>query len=641
MKEEGSMDAFRIEHIDMAVSEYLKRQTNYALLITGKWGSGKTHYYKNSLVPLMENIETRNDARKKYKPIHISLFGLSSVEEIQTQIFLSIAPILKKGAVKISLNVLKTLGRGALSLYGLGKIDDYVGDIPKCTKDLISFERLVICFDDFERMSPKINVSEVIGFINTLVENNDAKVILITNKDNIDKYVYTTIREKTIGVVLDFSPDIRSITNIIIHKRYRGSQVYYSFLDINKILLFDLIGHFENNLRSILYVLDNLQTVYLRIAAEIAYKDKILNSEEIVVNLIRFVMSISNEYKTGRIAYENKNDIDVDDPENLRMIERLLLQKEGLLPDDPKVGAKGFHEKYYGKEEQFYFYPSLYKYLTGAGTLNITELAAEIERIFYVNENELSPEYEILVALRRDAFIEDDKEYKQNTKLMVEYAEKGKYSQLSDYLVVFRNAIRYGNLLQYNVEELCIRIEAGINKALPILKHEPGIGFMLHIEETEHVYQNEIRRLRDFITVVNRDLLEKQGNRDLSSIATLIEEDWGSFWQGLVNERKWDGVPVFKAASSYNISIKVSKMDLEELFGLYQVIKHRGDIAPISVIEEELPFFKELLRKLEPTSKTRQRKTRKNYVLDLVCEAIKELISKVTPVEPITENSGA
>ena len=44
--------------------------TDYALLIDGKWGSGKTYYVKNILIPLIEKD-------KKYKPIYISLNGLN------------------------------------------------------------------------------------------------------------------------------------------------------------------------------------------------------------------------------------------------------------------------------------------------------------------------------------------------------------------------------------------------------------------------------------------------------------------------------------------------------------------------------------------------------------------------------------
>ena len=89
-----------MQRLNEIVKLYLEMETNYALMITGEWGIGKTYYYNNVLEDLIADTYTFNDQTKKYRPIRISLFGLKSIEEIQGEIFLSLYPFLKSKAVK-------------------------------------------------------------------------------------------------------------------------------------------------------------------------------------------------------------------------------------------------------------------------------------------------------------------------------------------------------------------------------------------------------------------------------------------------------------------------------------------------------------------------------------------------------------
>ena len=83
-----------MEKLDKIIEHYLTMHTNYALLISGEWGCGKTYYYKHTLQALIENTPTVENNSKKYKSVSISLFGLNSIEQIQSEIFLSLIPLL-------------------------------------------------------------------------------------------------------------------------------------------------------------------------------------------------------------------------------------------------------------------------------------------------------------------------------------------------------------------------------------------------------------------------------------------------------------------------------------------------------------------------------------------------------------------
>ncbi|MFB0925976.1 MAG: hypothetical protein QMB65_11975, partial [Vicingaceae bacterium] len=71
---------------------------------------------------------------------------------------------------------------------------------------LINYSKIVLFIDDIDRKSKDLELKEFFGFINNLVENLDAKVILIANEDELRKEIgddgtyYSMLREKVIGI---------------------------------------------------------------------------------------------------------------------------------------------------------------------------------------------------------------------------------------------------------------------------------------------------------------------------------------------------------------------------------------------------------------------------------------------------------
>lgn len=71
-----------MDEITSIVKDYLNQNnTDYAIFINGVWGSGKTYYVKNCLIPEINKFDFPSDngiENKKFKPVYISLFGLSN-----------------------------------------------------------------------------------------------------------------------------------------------------------------------------------------------------------------------------------------------------------------------------------------------------------------------------------------------------------------------------------------------------------------------------------------------------------------------------------------------------------------------------------------------------------------------------------
>jgi len=188
-----------MQQIKEIVKQYLQMDTNYALMITGDWGIGKTHYFKHTLKKEISETPVFSDNDKNYKPILVSLFGIKSVEEIQSEIFLCLYPFLKNTKIKLSATIGKAIVKGILHLKGFGEYSKYVEEIDVNKKSLINFEELVICFDDLERKSENLKIEELIGYINSLVENENVKILLIANEEKIEDSSYKKLKEKTVS----------------------------------------------------------------------------------------------------------------------------------------------------------------------------------------------------------------------------------------------------------------------------------------------------------------------------------------------------------------------------------------------------------------------------------------------------------
>ena len=70
------------EIIKNIIIEYINDESNeQAILIDGKWGSGKTFFVKNKIIPAIKDLDN-----KKSNVIYISLYGIKNSKEITDKI---------------------------------------------------------------------------------------------------------------------------------------------------------------------------------------------------------------------------------------------------------------------------------------------------------------------------------------------------------------------------------------------------------------------------------------------------------------------------------------------------------------------------------------------------------------------------
>jgi len=165
-----------IKQLENEIRHYLSTEfTSQALFVNGKWGTGKTYFFKKTLE------EKLSDTIENY--LLISLYGLKDIEEIDKFLFVNLYPpakfvegMGKKAGKEASLLFKK--GLGAL----LSKVNVNFDDVEY--KDFINPENVLLVIDDFERAS--IPAIEILGYVNNLTENLGMKVILVGYEDEVE-----------------------------------------------------------------------------------------------------------------------------------------------------------------------------------------------------------------------------------------------------------------------------------------------------------------------------------------------------------------------------------------------------------------------------------------------------------------------
>jgi len=237
------------------------------LMLSGVWGSGKTHFWKNEMEKELINTLRRED--KSY--VYISLYGKDSIEELQNeiqQLSYHFSPDDDKSIISstfaVFTKVASFMPKVSFNAFGMGMKVDAEKTVEKLEEENIKQQiekgvgRLkdggIICFDDFERKSSKIDLNDLFGFITNLTEVFKTKTIIITNqeffKEN-DSELFSRIKEKSVNKFLLLDPTVEELFETIYADKYSALYEYKS-----KILEAIKITE-EKNARIFIQILDN------------------------------------------------------------------------------------------------------------------------------------------------------------------------------------------------------------------------------------------------------------------------------------------------------------------------------------------------------------------------------------------------
>lgn len=287
------------DHIEKYLDYYLglKIAPEYALLIRGEWGAGKTWFIKNYM---------KNNKEVGY--LYISLNGVTSYKEIEDSFFQQLHPILASNGMKIAGKVLKGLLKTTVSidLNEDGKANAKVSSsIPEISFSayLNNVDNKALIFDDVERCS--MPITNTLGYINQFVEANGHKVILLANEEEIISQdsksqekkmaTYLAIKEKVIGKSFNLQSDLDQALKYFIEQL--DSQDCQTLLLKKDFLIRDLYERAKyNNLRHLRQAILDFERFFWFLPAGVDKKD------DLIGHIIDLFFVISFELKKGALS---------------------------------------------------------------------------------------------------------------------------------------------------------------------------------------------------------------------------------------------------------------------------------------------------------------------------------------------------
>lgn len=178
---------------------------DYAILLCGKWGCGKTWLIRdifksptNSITPPSEAEGTTSAP----EVIYVSLFEKATLSEVSKDVFIQLHPVLSN---KYLNSILKSLDVNIPASKQLN-ISINLGDILKCFSSIESSDNkeFLFIFDDFERS--KIKPILLLGYLNRLLLTKKARIVCIANIEEIDdKDFLEKYNEKVFGAKIEFN----------------------------------------------------------------------------------------------------------------------------------------------------------------------------------------------------------------------------------------------------------------------------------------------------------------------------------------------------------------------------------------------------------------------------------------------------
>ena len=369
-----------MEDLVESILDYVRADyTDYAIMINGEWGSGKTYFWNHKIRKKIDGMQFNG---KQYTTIYMSLYGISNLEDISKKIFIETTQLMDKNLKKyMSANGQSNIpeyaktGLDMANFFGVTQNGDKI-DYGK----FFSTDDKVLCFDDLERAN--VDVIDILGYINNFVEHDHIKTIIICNEKELStklkssnlemktfiatylldkegdlsktekpmvekirdkiEYVfdkandYERIKEKLIGETFEYVPEFTYIINGLL-MRYENNPDLIRFLRENTGLIvstFNKSG--TRNLRILKHALNDFKKVY-----EMVNKNYPKTNYRIMQTMLIFTIAISFEIKAGKITKDKLANIESNEEY------KSILVSSRVLMDNRQFYIKEFDNNYY------------------------------------------------------------------------------------------------------------------------------------------------------------------------------------------------------------------------------------------------------------------------------------------------------
>jgi hypothetical protein len=575
----------------------------YAVLLTGKWGSGKTYFIDKFL-------EDKKNIEKKF--IRISLFGMKNSSEIDDEVFTNLYPVFGNKYVKLGTNILKSSAK-----FGI-KTDDFKASFNSDESKFFNFkekDNLVFIFDDLERT--KIELIEVLGYINSLVEISKFKVVILADESKLEEEEeYLKFKEKVIGKTVEIEQDLKSAFEHFLEVAPKSKEVLKDNFETMQ-EVFQKADY--KNLRHVRQAIMDFEEFYELI------EDRFLENREFLKIIIFEFFIYSIEIKSGNLKIEDigqhsyliqlniKNTSQEIESEKKELTESEKEQIAKLQKQEDRL--RKFARHIFNNE----FYGIIKSFLLNGLTKEIASNYISGTRYFSEQKSWEKLGYSF-------PFLEEE-EFNEVLKEVSEKFENFEYTTympilvVSDVLLELSKSNIYSKKSQDEIVEIAIK--------------STDIGIKDHKEEFKSKEHKHTLYSGKFQNEKFQEIYEYVDDYETTLYNLLKQETKENFVNNFSSDnfekifKEHEHIPLFLEIDANTLFSKIKSSNNKTLFLFYHIIKNRYKRF-YEDFSEELPFWQNLLPLLEAELENLDSsKYIKKYNLNLLKEQVEKVIEKL------------
>ncbi|MCI8273701.1 MAG: hypothetical protein HFJ55_06445 [Clostridia bacterium] len=611
-----------MEDLVESILDYIRADyTDYAIMINGEWGSGKTYFWNNKIRKKIDSMQLNG---KRYTTIYMSLYGISNLEEISKKIFMETTQLADRELRKfMDSNSQSTIpeyaktGIDMANLFGISQNADKVN-----YGEFFSTDDKVLCFDDLERAN--VDVIDILGYINNFVEHDHIKTIIICNekelstklkssnlemktfiatymldkqgellktdkpmvekiRDKIEHVFdkaneYERIKEKLIGETFEYVPKFDYIINGILI-RYESDPDLIRFLRENTNIIISTFNKSgTRNLRILKHALNDFQKVF-----EMVSKNYPNVSNRVLQTMLIFTIAISFEIKAGKITKDKFVDIMNNDEY------KAILVSSRILMDNRQFYIKEFDNNYYYNFKTEYRFFKFIEYYVRTRIFDMKIFKENMEVILNTAGLGKMPAYKRL--LTEEYWKISDDEFTDIVSEIIENVKTGeiKLVDLVKLYAYFSYFSRKG-LILYDLSTLKSIFIMGMNKASIKSEYCEDVEKELAKVAIQEVAEDMNEILRRFYEL-NDELKDKMYREKATEIFRCIPMKMENFYDRF--DKECMDVPIFKYQDPYQMFQRISCASNEDIVMIKEKLVNRAN-QYTKEIEPEVENIKQL-----------------------------------------------
>ena len=616
-----------VEDLVESILDYVRSDyTDYAVMINGEWGSGKTYFWNHKIRKKIESMQLNG---KRFTTIYMSLYGISNLEEISKKIFIETTQLMDKNLRKfMDENEQTTIpeyaktGLDMANFFGVtqnGNKVDY--------GDFFSTDDKVLCFDDLERAN--VDVIDILGYINNFVEHDHIKTIIICNEKELstklkssnlemktfiatylldkqgelnkaDKPMvekiqdkiehvfdkandYERIKEKLIGETFEYAPKFDYIINGIL-MRYENNPDLIRFLRESTRLI---ISTFERsgtrNLRILKHALNDFRKVY-----EMVNKSYPNTSHRVMQTMLIFTIAISFEIKAGKVTKDKF--VNIKDNEEYKAI----LVSSRVLLDNRQFYIKEFDNNYYYNFKSDYRFFKFIEYYVRTRIFDMKIFKNDMEMIRNTIDTENLPGYKRL--LTEEYWKISDDEFGGVVDSVMTDVKEGNI-ELIDMVKIYAYFSYFSKkkLIDIDIKTLKNVFFTGMNLSSLKSKYCPNVEEELNKIAVEN-WNDDMEEILKYFNQLNTQLLEKQYREKAEEIFKCIPMRMEEFYEKF--DKECMNIPIFKYYDTFQLFQRISCATNEDIVLIKEKLLDRANMYP-KEIEPEMKNIKQFKQVLD------------------------------------------